>query len=38
MKVSVLVPVYNLARFIEPCLLSLLEPFMVIILGQKAPN
>ncbi len=25
MKVSVLVPVYNLARFIEPCLLSLLE-------------
>ncbi|TNI51822.1 glycosyltransferase family 2 protein [Aeromonas veronii] len=25
MKVSVLVPVYNLGRFIEPCLLSLLE-------------
>lgn len=25
MKVSVLVPVYNLASFIEPCLLSLLE-------------
>ncbi|ENY71980.1 glycosyltransferase [Aeromonas diversa CDC 2478-85] len=25
MKVSVLVPVYNLERFIEPCLLSLLE-------------
>ncbi|WOE68052.1 glycosyltransferase family A protein [Aeromonas allosaccharophila] len=25
MKVSVLVPVYNLRRFIEPCLLSLLE-------------
>ncbi|HGY1086138.1 TPA: glycosyltransferase, partial [Aeromonas salmonicida] len=24
MKVSVLVPVYNLARFIKPCLLSLL--------------
>ena len=25
MKLSVLVPVYNLERFIEPCLLSLLE-------------
>ncbi|MFB2866228.1 glycosyltransferase family 2 protein [Aeromonas sp. MdU4] len=25
MKISVLVPVYNLGRFIEPCLLSLLE-------------
>lgn len=25
MKVSVLVPVYNLERFVEPCLLSLLE-------------
>lgn len=33
MKVSVLVPVYNLARFIEPCLLSLLS--LLSLLGQQ---
>lgn len=36
MKVSVLVPVYNLARFIEPCLLSLLSLLSLLgLLGQQ---